>query len=138
MSVRKRISKNASGTHEAWVVNYRDKAKGGTRVQRTFRLKKEADDFATTMKGEVRDGIHIARSKSVTVADAGKEWIKTAEVNVECATVANYRAVLTFHIVPFLGSEKVSPPAMSPAGSVPIGSAARSAKPSAGANSRSA
>jgi len=74
MSVRKRTWVTENGeTKEAWVVNYRDKAKGGARVQRTFDFKKEADAFVTDMKGEVRDGIHIARSKSVTVADAGKE-----------------------------------------------------------------
>jgi integrase len=109
MSVRKRTWKNAKGeTKEAWVVNYRDKAKGGARVQRTFHLKKEADAFVVDMRGEVRDGIHIARSKSVTVADAGKEWIKTAEVNVERATLATYQAVLKTHIAPYIGHEKLS------------------------------
>jgi len=108
VSVRKRTWTTPKGeTKEAWVVNYRDKARGGSRVQRTFHLKKEADAFVVDMKGEVRDGIHIARSKSVTVAQAGKEWIKTAELNVERATVANYQAVLTFHIVPFIGHEKL-------------------------------
>jgi integrase len=109
MSVRKRTWKNAKGeTKDAWVVNYRDKAKGGARVQRTFHLKKEADAFVVDMRGEVRDGIHIARSKSVTVADAGKEWIKTAEVNVERATLATYQAVLKTHIAPYIGHEKLS------------------------------
>jgi integrase len=109
MSVRKRTWTNPKGeTKEAWVVNYRDKAKGGARVQRTFRLKKEADAFVVDMRGEVRDGIHIARSKSVTVADAGKEWIKTAEVNVERATLATYQAVLKTHIAPYIGHEKLS------------------------------
>jgi integrase len=56
-------------TKEAWVVNYRDKAKGGSRVQRTFPLKTDADAFVVDMKGERRDGIPIARSKSVTEAD---------------------------------------------------------------------
>src|SRR5215468_1957652 len=60
------------------------------------------------MKGEVRDGIHIARSKSVTVADAGKERIKTAEANVERGTVENYRTVLNCHIVPYVGFVKLS------------------------------
>jgi integrase len=109
MSVRKRTWKTREGeVKEAWVVNYRDKAKGGSRVQRTFHLKKDADAFVVDMKGEVRDGIHIARSKSVTVVDAGREWIKTAEASVERGTVANYQAVLNFHIVPFIGHEKLS------------------------------
>jgi integrase len=109
MSVRKRTWKNARGeTQEAWIVRYRDKARGGARVQRTFALKKEADAFAVDMKGEVRDGIHIARSRSVTVADAGTQWIKTAEANVERTTLATYQTVLDTHIVPFIGSVKLS------------------------------
>jgi integrase len=110
MSVRKRTRTTPKGERkEAWVVNYRDKAKGGARVQRTFHLKKEADAFVVDMKGEVRDGIHIARSKSVTVALAGGEWIKTAEANgLERGTVENYQDVVTFHIVPFIGSVKLS------------------------------
>jgi integrase len=110
MSVRKRTWTNANGeTNEAWVVDYRDKAKGGARVQRTFHLKKEADAFAVDAKVEVRDGIHIARSKSVTVAQAGKFWIATAETNnLERATVANYQQLLDTHIVPFIGTTKIS------------------------------
>src|SRR5262252_2514895 len=110
MSVRKRTWKTSKGeAKEAWVVNYCDKAKGGSRVQRTFHLKKEAEAFIVDMKGEVRDGIHIARSKSVTVAQAGKEWIRTAEAkNLERATVAEYQGLLDRHIAPFIGTTKLS------------------------------
>jgi hypothetical protein len=62
MSIRKR--ENSMGIKkEAWVVNYRDKSKGGARVQRAFRLKKDADAFLVDARVEVRDGVHIARSK---------------------------------------------------------------------------
>ncbi len=110
MSVRKRTWTTAKGeAREVWVVNYRDRAKGGARVQRTFHWKKVADAFVVDMKGEVRDGIHVARSKSVTVADAGREWIKTAEANgLERGTIDHYQDVLKFHIVPYIGFEKLS------------------------------
>jgi integrase len=96
MSIRKREWTTPKGEmKEAWTVNYRDRAKGGARVQRTFHLKREAEAFEVDMRGELRDGIHIARSKSVTVKQAGEFWIKTAEASaLERATVANYRAVL--------------------------------------------
>jgi integrase len=108
MSVRKRTWKTKAGeTKECWIVDYRDRAKN--RVMRTFSLKKEAEDFATTMKSEIRDGIHIARSKSITVAQAGKFWIDTAEANeLERATVADYKRLVDMHIVPFIGSTKLS------------------------------
>jgi integrase len=110
MSVRKRTWTNAKGeTKTAWIVDYRDKAKGGARVMRTFRLKKEADEFVTDMKPEVRDGIHIARSKSVTVTQAGEFWIATAEANnLERASVADYQRLLDMHIAPFIGSTKLA------------------------------
>jgi integrase len=110
MSIRKRTWKNAKGEiKETWVVNYRDKSKGGARVQRTFRLKKDADAFLVDAKVEIRDGTHIARSKSVTVAQAGGEWIKTAEANgLERASVMDYRRILRMHITPFIGTIKLS------------------------------
>ena len=110
MSVRKRTWKTAKGeSKEAWIVDYKDRAKGGARVMRTFRLKKEADDFALAAGAEVRDGIHIARSKSVTVAQAGVSWIATGEANeLERATVVGYRQLLDMHIAPFIGSTKLS------------------------------
>jgi integrase len=110
MSVRKRTWTTSKGeTKEAWIVDYKDRAKN--RVMRTFSLKKEAEDFATTMKSEMRDGIHVAKSKSVTVAQAGKFWIDTAETGdppLERATVADYQRLLDMHIVPFIGSTKLS------------------------------
>jgi integrase len=110
MSIRKRTWKNAKGEiKETWVVNYRDKSKRGARVQRTFRLKKDADAFLVGAKVEIRDGVHIARSKSVTVAQAGGEWIKTAEANgLERASVMEYRRILRMHIGPFIGDTKIS------------------------------
>ena len=109
MSVRKRTWTTAKGeTKKAWIVDYKDKA-SGDRVMRTFQSKKEADDFATTMKSETRDGIHIARSKSVTVSQAGKFWIATAEANnLEVATVVDYKRAVSMHIGPYIGNVKLS------------------------------
>jgi integrase len=109
MSVRKRTWTTAKGERkEAWVVDYRDKAKGGKRVLRTFARKRDADDFNVTMGGEVRDGIHIARSRSVTVAAAGKFWLATAEAaKLERATIVDYRRHLDMHVAPFIGSTKL-------------------------------
>jgi integrase len=97
MSIRKRTWKNAKGEiKETWVVNYRDKSKGGARVQRTFRLKKDADAFLVDAKVEIRDGTHIARSKSVTVAQAGGEWPRQTGWNapVSWTTGAFYACTL--------------------------------------------
>src|SRR5258708_1776885 len=108
MSVRKRTWKTKAGeTKESWIVDHKDRQKN--RVMRTFSLKKEADDFATTMKSEIRDGIHIARSKSITVAEAGKFWIDSAEANgLEHGTVVDYPRAVRMHIGPYLGDVKLA------------------------------
>jgi integrase len=108
MSVRKRSWKNAQGeTQEAWVVDYADQH--GKRHIKTFDKKKAADAYHATVKVEVRQGTHTADSESITVVEAGKHWIKTGEANnLERATLDEYQRHLIRHIVPYLGTVKLS------------------------------
>jgi integrase len=107
MSVRKRTWVTAQGeSKEAWIVDY---AFNGVRQQKTFLRKKEADAWATTMKVEVRNGVHVPDSKSITVKEAGERWIKAAEQDgLEQSTVVGYRQQLELHILPYLGPVKLS------------------------------
>ncbi len=108
MSVRKRKWFTRFGdTREAWVVDYVDQH--GERHIETFTRKKEADARHAEVKVEVRAGVHVAPSRSVTVKEAGATWIKVAEsAGLERATVKQYREHVDHHIVPFLGSAKLS------------------------------
>lgn len=108
MSVRRRIWTTPKGTEKtAWIVDYKDSA--GKRRLKTFARKKEADQFAGTASVEVRQGVHVADSASVTIAVAGDLWIATAEANgLERTTVANYSGQLKAHIVPFIGGTKLT------------------------------
>lgn len=108
MSIRKRAWRTANGVEKtAWVVDYPDAA--GKRRLKTFDKKKDADAFAATAKVEIREGVHVADSVSMTAAEAGTFWIATAEQNgLERATIANYRQHLRLHIVPFIGRVKLS------------------------------
>lgn len=108
MSIRKRTWTNAKGEEKtAWVVDYTDTK--GTRRLKTFRLKKEADVFATTASVEVREGVHVADSASATVKEAGELWIKRAEKNgLERGTIVQYRQHLDLHINHFLGTTLLS------------------------------
>ena len=75
MSVRKRRwTTNKGETKEAWIVDYVDQI--GDRHIQTFERKKEADDHWATVKVDVRKGIHIAPSKSPTVAGAADRWLQ--------------------------------------------------------------
>ncbi len=108
MSIRKRTWKSAAGeAKEAWVFDYVDQA--GKRHIKTFPRKKDALQYETTARMEVRDGTHTADSGSVKVQDAGERWIATAEKNgLERSTVDQYRQHLRIHINPHLGGHKLS------------------------------
>ena len=108
MSVRKRTWTTGKGIEKtAWIVDYADTA--GTRRQKTFERKKEADTFAATATIEIRDGVHVADSDSTTVTKAGNLWISASEkAGLERSTTDQYRQHLDLHISPFIGATKLS------------------------------
>lgn len=117
MSVRKRYwSSDPAGQYTredgkrfrnfAWAVDYTDTK--GVRRLKSFRLKKEADAFAATATVEVREGVHVADSASVTVEKAGELWVKAAGRRVERGTLVQYRQHLDLHITPLIGNTLLS------------------------------
>lgn len=108
MSVRKRTWTNAKAEAKvAWVVDYLD-TKGKRRLK-TFKLKKQADTFASTASVEVREGVHVADSATVTVAQAGKLWLASCDsARLERTTIDQYTQHLNLHIDPTIGSMKLS------------------------------
>ncbi|MBB3745026.1 integrase [Rhizobium sp. BK591] len=107
MSVRKREWTTPKGVEKsAWVVDYQDA--GGKRRLKTFVRKKEADAFAATASVEIREGVHVAESASVTIEAAGKLWIASAKASgLERATIQDYERHLRLHINPFIGKTKL-------------------------------
>lgn len=108
MSVRKRIWTNGKGEEKsAWVVDYVDGR--GKRRLKSFKLKKDADQFASTTAVEVREGVHVADRDTVTVAEAGRLWLASCDAaGLERSTTDQYRQHLELHIVPHIGSVKLS------------------------------
>jgi integrase len=107
MAVRKRVWTAARGERkEAWVVDYVDQT-GGRHIQ-TFRRKKEADAYQAQVGVDVRAGTHTAPSKSITIAKAAEDWIRSVELeNREATTVAQYRQHAK-HINARIGNEKLA------------------------------
>ena len=103
MAVRKRL-----GLHKKpWQVDYRDGQ--GHRRSKQFVTKKEADAFAATAAVEVREGVHVADSATITVREAGNLWLDAAKASgLERSTTAQYGQHLRLHINPGLGAVKVS------------------------------
>ena len=108
MSVRKRKWITRSGEErEAWVVDYVDQQ--GERHIETFAKKKDADARHDGVKVDVRAGVHVAPSKSITVKEAGASWVKAAEAHgLERSTIKQYKEHVDQHIVPFVGAMKLS------------------------------
>jgi integrase len=108
MSVRKRTWTTAKGEQrEAWIVDYVD-AQGERHIE-TFTKKKDADARHAEVTVNVRKGIHVASSKSITVAEAAKRWADEAEAGgLERATVRTYRQHIDLHIVPLIGRMKIT------------------------------
>jgi integrase len=106
MSVRKRTWKTAKDeTKEAWVVDYVDQ--GGKRRLKTFKRKKEADAYHARANIEVREGVHTPDSESITAEHAAGLWLESCS-GLERATVKAYEQHVRLHIVPLLGSVKLS------------------------------
>jgi integrase len=108
MSVRKREWKNPRGeVSEAWVVDYVDGS--GQRRNKNFRLKRDADAYASRVGAEMRAGTHTPDSASLTIAEAGQLWLQTSENReLERTTLDFYRQHLEFHIKPLIGNTKLS------------------------------
>jgi integrase len=107
MSVRKRVWHTKSGGRkEAWIVDYTDQA--SDRHVRTFDRKKDADAFRARVSVDVGAGIHTAPSKSITVANAAEDWVRSVELEGrEATTLAQYRQH-SQHIISHIGSTKLA------------------------------
>jgi integrase len=104
MSIRKRV---LPSSEIRWQLDYKDGQ--GKRRARQFKTRKEAIDFETVARGQIRDGIHVADSASVTVAEAGKLWLARCEGDkLELSTLNYYRQHLDLHIAPVIGKVKLS------------------------------
>jgi len=108
MAVRKRTWKTKSGQpQEAWIVAYVDAQ--GDRHIRTFERKKEADAFHASVNVEVRLGLHTSPNKSPTVAEAADLYLQTCRQDgLERTTLDSYKQHVTLHIVPLLGTMRLS------------------------------
>jgi integrase len=108
MSVRKRSWKTSKGEEKtAWIVDYVDQ--DGKRHIKTFAKKREADAFAASTSVAIAKGEHVAESATVTLKEAGRLWLASgAEAGLERTTLDQYRQHIDYHIVPFIGREKLS------------------------------
>lgn len=103
-TIRKR--KLPSG-NSVWLAEYRDGA--GKRRFKQFDKRKDADAFLLTVRGEVRDGVHVAASQSATISAAADDWLKAVKASGrEQSTLNQYRQHADLHIRPLIGDVLLS------------------------------
>ena len=105
--VRKRTWTSGGASKSAWIVDYFDQDR--RRRQVTFKHKKAADAYLTTVRHEISSGTHVAPSTSITVAEAAEAWLKAGERHgLERSTLKQYRVQVQHHIAPLLGRVKLA------------------------------
>ena len=109
MSVRKRKWTTRTGEErEAWIVDYTDQH--GERHIETFTTKKDADARHAEVTVDVKTGVHVAPSKSVTVSEAADLWLAGNKSKIERATHVDYEGHVKRFISPNLGKVKALRP----------------------------
>ena len=100
--VRKRKWTYKGVQSEAWIVRYYDIK--GVRRLKTFRTRKEADDYAANTHIDLKKGVHIADRDSVTVSQAGQLWVEDCrQRGLELFSVKRNEQHLLTHIAPRIG-----------------------------------
>jgi integrase len=107
-TVTKRVWTDANGHRkEAWRISYKDAS--GTRRHVQRRTKKEADSYALTVEMEKRLGVHVPDADSLTISDAVRIWLGTAEADgCDRGTLKSYKEIAKRHIVPLIGDKKLT------------------------------
>lgn len=108
MSIRPRKWTTPKGEQRsAWIVDYKDQS--GRRHQQAFDTKREATAFASKTHVEVMGGVHVADADTITIAEAADQWLKGCKRDgLEPMTVAQYGQHVRLHIVPSIGSRKLT------------------------------
>jgi integrase len=107
VSIRKVSWQTRKGTTTAWIASYSDANR--KRHHKNFSRKSDADTWLAETVVQVRKGMHVADSASITVQKAGDFWLaRCAANNLEPSTIKQYEQHLNLHIVPFIGGYKLS------------------------------
>ena len=110
-SVAKRTWTHKGVERMAWVVRYTDNA--GKNRLKSFDKKRDADLHRTKVEAEVQEVRHVPEAETVTVAVAAEAWLASCVERRSRGTLSenglrSYRCNVRKHIVPSLGSEKLT------------------------------
>lgn len=106
-SVRKREWNHNGEPKTAWIVTYNDGS--GTRRQKTFEKKKDADKFRDRVQSELERGEHTPDAATTTVKAVCEQFIRHNEQRMKDGTIGrsrmgSYKLAVDKGIVPGLGA----------------------------------
>jgi integrase len=112
MSVTTRRWKSGGKVKEAYIVRYstaeRDERGKRLRHIKTFEKKKDALAFEAEVKVSVAKGVHVAPSRSITVKQAGENWIAYVKGEGREVTTVEYYESHLAHLNPRIGHVKLA------------------------------
>ena len=90
-----------------WEVAYLDG--GGKRRAKLFATKGAAQAWLVEAQHDLKRGLHTASSVSPTIKEAAALWLKRCrEKELEASTIRSYEEHIELHLVPLIGSKKLS------------------------------
>lgn len=93
---------------DKWQARYPDPYHGGTRkFEKTFRTKREADEWLTKQQSSVLDGSHIDPRRLDTPFRELVETWKATWIDLSPTTMSGYQSTLDTHLLPAFGDRKV-------------------------------
>jgi integrase len=90
---------------ETYRVDWRDKK--GNRYRQTFELKKDAEDFLSQVKVDIKHGAFISAKTAPLFSEVAEQWFENKR-NRRPATLSAWRTHLDKHLLPALGDLRLS------------------------------
>jgi integrase len=107
MSIRKRAWRNDDGTKGiAYVVDYRDL--DGHRRNKQFATREAAETWDAQTHIDIKAGVHIPDTASVTVAHAGALWLASCEGELVRSSYERNRQHVDLHIAALIGDVRLN------------------------------
>jgi len=94
---------------KGWQARYPDPLRPGTaKIERTFRTKREAEDWLVQQQAAIIDGTHVSpRAAGRPFAEVVEAWRESWPGRLEPRTQLRYDQALRVHLLPELGGRKV-------------------------------
>lgn len=92
-------------TQYGYRADWRDRQ--GNRYRRTFKLRKEAEDFLATVKVDIKNGDFLSAKTAPLFREVAEQWFENKRTH-RPATLSQYRKDLDLYLLPAFGDRRFS------------------------------